>query len=70
MDRPPIHLFHAKEWHADTVPRSREEHAVQDLGWSRFGLELASVVMVEGDHLSMFTYLETPRQIDALFGRD
>jgi thioesterase domain-containing protein len=66
----PIHLFHAKEWHADAAYRTREEHALQDLGWSRFGLELASVVMVEGDHLSMFTYLETPRHIHALFGPD
>ena len=66
----PIYLFHAKEWHADAIPRSREEHALKDLGWSQFGLELALVVMVEGDHLSMFTCLETSRHIDALFGPD
>jgi len=66
----PIHLFHAREWHADTAAQTREEHALQDLGWSRFGLELASVVTVEGDHLSMLTCLETSRHIDALFGPD
>jgi surfactin synthase thioesterase subunit len=66
----PIHLLHAKEWDIDAAPRSPEEHALLDLGWSRFGLELASVVMVEGSHSSIYTHSETPGHIDALFEPD
>jgi thioesterase domain-containing protein len=61
----PVHLLHAKEF--GMVPRSPEEHALPDLGWSRFGLELASVVMVEGSHSSIYTRPDTTGHIDALF---
>jgi thioesterase domain-containing protein/acyl carrier protein len=73
----PVHLFHAEEWRApiiDGVPfenvRTAEEHAVPDLGWGRHGLALASVVMVPGNHFSMYWHPETAGQIDALFEPD
>jgi thioesterase domain-containing protein len=62
----PIHLLHAKEWNMAT-PFTADEHAVPDLGWSRCGLNLASVVMVEGDHQSMYMHPEMARYIDELF---
>jgi thioesterase domain-containing protein len=62
----PVHLLHAKEF-VETPGLSLEEHALLDLGWSRFGLELASVVMVPGNHTSMYTHPEMPGHIDALF---
>ena len=64
----PIYLLHAKE-HGN-APRTLEEHALPDLGWSRFGLELASVVTVEGNHTSMYTHPETSGHLDALFKLD
>jgi hypothetical protein len=33
-------------------------------------LELASIVMVEGDHLSMYMHPETPGHINALFEKN
>jgi hypothetical protein len=66
----PIHLLRAKQWDNDTAFSSLEEHARLDLGWSRFGLELASLVMVEGDHNSLYTHPETPGHINALFQPD
>jgi thioesterase domain-containing protein/acyl carrier protein len=65
----PIHLLHAKEF-VETPGLSPEEHALPDLGWTRFGLELASVVMVPGNHTSMYTHPEMPGHIDALFELD
>jgi hypothetical protein len=62
----PVHLLHAKEFVA-TPGLSLEQHALLDLGWSRFGLELASVAMVPGNHTSMYTHPEMPGHIDALF---
>jgi thioesterase domain-containing protein len=64
----PIHLLHAKELDRDIY--TPEEHALPDLGWSRFGLELASVVMVEGNHQSMYMHPEMPGHIDALFEKN
>jgi thioesterase domain-containing protein/acyl carrier protein len=61
----PIHMLHAKEH--DPALRSLEEHLLPDLGWSRIGLELTSVVMVEGTHSSMYAHPGTPGHIDALF---
>jgi pimaricinolide synthase PimS1 len=61
----PIHMLHAKEH--EPALRSFELHSLPDLGWSRLGLELTSVVMVEGTHSSMFARPETPGHIDALF---
>jgi thioesterase domain-containing protein len=61
----PIHLLHAKDWDMDVY--TPEDHALPDLGWSRFGLKLASVVMVEGNHRSMYMRSETPSHINALF---
>ena len=63
-----IHLLHAKEF--DSSLRSLEEHSLLDLGWGRFGLELASVVMVDGNHSSIYTQPETFGHIDALFESD
>jgi hypothetical protein len=60
----PIHLLHAKEF--DSAPRSFEEHSLPDLGWGRFGLELASIVMVEGNHSSIYTQPETLGHIDTI----
>lgn len=65
----PVHLLHAEEFVA-TPGLSLEDHALLDLGWSRFGLKLASVAMVPGNHTSMYTHPEMPGRIDALFGRD
>jgi thioesterase domain-containing protein len=61
----PIYMLHAKEH--DPGLRSFEEHSLSDLGWSRFGLELTSVIMVEGTHSTMYAHPETPGHIDALF---
>ena len=61
----PIYMLHAKEH--DPALRSFEEHSLPDLGWSRLGLELTSVIMVEGTHSSMYAHPETPGHIDALF---
>jgi thioesterase domain-containing protein/acyl carrier protein len=61
----PIHLLHAKEWNM-AIPHTAEEHALPDLGWSRFGLNLASIVMVEGDHHSIYMHPEMANHIDAL----
>ena len=61
----PIHLLHAREF-VETPGLSPEEHALPDLGWSRFGLELASVTMVPGNHTSMYTHTDMPGHIDAL----
>src|SRR5262249_3080929 len=82
----PVHLVHAKEFRAPTSPvhdeldehaapdtgfiRTAEEHDLADLGWSRLGLEFASIVTVPGNHFSMFWYPETAAQIDALFEPD
>jgi pimaricinolide synthase PimS1 len=60
----PIHLLHAKEF--GSALRSFEEHSLPDLGWGRFGLELASIVMVEGNHSSIYTQPETLGHIDAI----
>jgi thioesterase domain-containing protein len=64
----PIHLLHAKECDRDIY--TPEQHALADLGWRRFGLELASVVMVDGNHRSMYTNSETPGHINALFEKN
>src|SRR5262249_25689797 len=66
----PVHLLRAKQWENDTALGSLENHALLDLGWSRFGLKLASLVMVEGDHYSLYTHPATPGHIDALFQPD
>jgi thioesterase domain-containing protein len=63
----PVHLLHAKEF-VETPGLTLEQHSLLDLGWSRFGLELASVVMVPGNHTSMYTHPEMPGHINALFG--
>jgi thioesterase domain-containing protein len=60
----PIYMLHAKEH--DPGLRSFEEHSLPDLGWSRVGLELTSVIMVEGTHSSMYAHPEMPGHIDAL----
>ena len=65
----PVHLLHAEEF-VETPGLLLEDHALMDLGWSRFGLELASVVMVPGNHTSMYTHPEMPGHIDALFEPD
>jgi pimaricinolide synthase PimS1 len=65
----PVHLLHAEEY-VETPGLTREDHALTDLGWSRFGLELASIVMVPGNHTSMYTHPETPGHINALFEQD
>jgi thioesterase domain-containing protein/acyl carrier protein len=64
----PIHLLHAKEFAG--APRTLEEHALPDLGWSRFGLKPTSILMVEGTHSSIYTRPETSDHIDALFEAD
>jgi hypothetical protein len=61
----PVYMLHAKEH--DPGLRSLEEHLLPDLGWSRVGLELTSVIMVEGTHSSMYAHPEMPGHIDALF---
>jgi thioesterase domain-containing protein/acyl carrier protein len=65
----PVHLLHAQEF-VETPGLSPEEHALPDLGWSRFGLELASVAIVPGNHTSMYTHPDMPGHIDALFEPD
>jgi pimaricinolide synthase PimS1 len=60
----PIYMLHAKEH--DPGLRSFEEHALPDLGWSRVGLEMTSIIMVEGTHSSMYSHPEAPGHIDAL----
>jgi thioesterase domain-containing protein len=60
----PVHMLHAKEH--DPALRSHEEHALPDLGWSRSGLEMTSVIMVEGTHSTMYSHPESPGHIDAL----
>jgi pimaricinolide synthase PimS1 len=62
----PIHLLHAEEF-VETPGLTLEQHALLDLGWSQFGLELASVVMVPGNHTSMYTHPDMPGHIEALF---
>jgi len=62
----PVHLLHAEEF-VETPGLTLEQHALLDLGWSQFGLELASVVMVPGNHTSMYTHPDMPGHIDALF---
>src|SRR5262249_52414668 len=37
----PIHLFHAREWHADTAAQTREGQALQDWASSRRAAEVA-----------------------------
>jgi mycoketide-CoA synthase len=73
----PVHLLHAEEWRVPVIDgapyehvRTVEEHAAPDLGWSRYGLAVASVVTVPGDHFSMYWHSETAGQIDALFEPD
>jgi thioesterase domain-containing protein len=65
----PIHLLHAEDF-VETPGLTVEEHALLDLGWSRFGLQLTSVVMVPGNHTSMYTHPDMPGHIDALFEPD
>ena len=63
----PIYMLHAKE--VDPGLRSLEDHLVPDLGWSRFGLEMTSIIMVGGTHSSMYAHPEMPGHIDTLFER-
>ena len=61
----PVYMLHAKEH--DPALRSLEEHSLPDLGWSRVGLEMTSIIMVEGTHSTMYSHPQAPRHIDALF---
>ncbi|WP_426410337.1 SDR family NAD(P)-dependent oxidoreductase [Bradyrhizobium ganzhouense] len=61
----PIYMLHARDH--DPGLRSLEDHLVPDLGWSRFGLEMTSIIMVGGTHSSMYAHPDMPGHIDALF---
>jgi hypothetical protein len=52
------------------LPRPPEQHALADLGWSKLGLPLNSVVLSESDHYSLFTNPHTAEQIDDLLAPD
>ncbi|WP_280706433.1 type I polyketide synthase [Bradyrhizobium sp. BR13661] len=64
----PIYMLHAREH--DPGLRSLEDHLVPDLGWSRFGLQMTSIIMVGGTHSSMYAHPDMPGHIDALFEKD
>ena len=61
----PIYMLHARDH--DPGLRSLEDHLVPDLGWSRFGLEMTSIIMVGGTHSSMYAHPDMPGHIDTLF---
>jgi pimaricinolide synthase PimS1 len=63
----PIYMLHARDH--DPGLRSLEDHLVPDLGWSRFGLEMTSIIMVGGTHSSMYAHPDMPGHIDALFDK-
>jgi NAD(P)-dependent dehydrogenase (short-subunit alcohol dehydrogenase family)/thioesterase domain-containing protein len=63
----PIYMLHASEH--DPGLRSLEDHLVPDLGWSRFGLQMTSIIMVGGTHSSMYAHPEMPHHIDVLFDK-
>ena len=63
----PIYMLHASEH--DPGLRSLEDHLVPDLGWSRFGLQMTSIIMVGGTHSSMYAHPDMPRHIDVLFDK-